>query len=67
MLNKRLLASIVIDNKKLKKSVEGSCYIEIAPLMKYMSEEDYLTLRTCLNRACDILRKAFIKREETRK
>lgn len=67
MFSKRLLASIVIDKKKLKKSVKGSCYIEIAPLMEFLSEEEYKKLRNHLNNACVILRRAFIKREETRK
>ena len=67
MFSKRLLASIVIDKKKLKKSVIGSFYIVIDNLMEFFSEEDYKYLSNHLNYGCVILRRAFIKREETRK
>jgi len=61
MLNKRLLASIVLDKKKLKKEVKGSCIIECIPTIKTLNKEEKENLREYLNLACDLLRTSYIR------
>jgi hypothetical protein len=61
MLNKRLLASIVLDKKKLNKDIKDSCKIECIPTIKLLNKEEYNELRECLNKACDLLRKSYIR------
>ena len=56
MFNKRLLASIVLDKKKLKVSVKDSCNIECIPTIKLLTKTEREELKRCLNRACELLR-----------
>ena len=67
MFNKRLLVSIVLDKKKLKKSIDGSCNIDCIPTVKLLNKEEYKELRECLNRACELLRKSYISYEKYNK
>ena len=61
MFNKRLLASIVLDKKKLKVSVKGSCNIECIPTIKLLTKTEREELKRCLNRACDLLRTSYLR------
>ena len=61
MFNKRLLLSIILDKKKLKEKVEGSCTIQCIPTTKLLSDDEYEELVSCVNRACELLREAYIK------
>ena len=61
MFNKRLLVSIILDKKKLKEDIKGSCNIECIPTIKLLNKEEYNELRECLNKACDLLRKSYIR------
>jgi len=61
MFNKRLLASIVLDKKKLEKGVKESCVIECIPSVKTLSKEEKEDLTKCLNLACDLLRISYIR------
>ena len=61
MFNKRLLVSITLDKKKLKKSVKDSCNIECIPTVKLLTKTEYEELRKCLNRACELLRESYIR------
>lgn len=61
MFNKRLLASIVLDKKKLKVSVKGSCNIECVPTIKLLTKTEREELKRCLNRACDLLRTSYLR------
>ena len=61
MFNKRLLASIVLDKKKLKVSVKGSCNIECIPTIKLLTKTEMEELKRCLNRACDLLRTSYLR------
>ena len=61
MLNKRLLASIVLDKKKLKKEVEGSCIIECIPTIKTLNKSEKEELKKYLNLACELLRISYIR------
>ena len=61
MFNKRLLVSITLDKKKLKKNVKGSCNIECIPTIKLLTKTEYKELRGCLNRACELLRESYVR------
>lgn len=61
MFNKRLLASIVLDKKKLKVSVKGSCNIECIPTINLLTKTEREELKRCLNRACDLLRTSYLR------
>ena len=61
MFNKRLLVSIILDKKKLKEDIKGSCNIECIPTIKLLNKEEYNELREYLNKVCDLLRKSYIK------
>ena len=61
MFNKRLLVSIVLDKKKLKEDIKGSCNIECIPTIKLLNKEEYNELRECFNKACDLFRKSYIR------
>ena len=61
MFNKRLLVSIVLDKKKLKEDIKGSCNIECIPTIKLLNKEEYNELRECLNKACDLLRISYVR------
>jgi len=61
MFNKRLLVSIILDKKKLKKGVEGSCIIECIPSIKTLNKEEKEKLTEYLNLACDLLRTSYIR------
>lgn len=61
MFNKRLLASIVLDKKKLKESVKDSCNIECIPTIKLLTKTEREELKRCLNRACDLLRTSYLR------
>ena len=61
MFNKRLLVSIVLDKKKLKEDIKGSCNIECIPTIKLLNKEEYNELREYLNKVCDLLRKSYIR------
>lgn len=61
MFNKRLLASITLDKKKLEKGIEGSCIIECIPTIKTLNKEEKEDLREYLNLACDLLRTSYIR------
>ena len=64
MFNKRLLASIVLDKKKLKVSVKDSCNIECIPSIKLLTKTESEELRCRLSRACELLRTFYIKSTE---
>ena len=61
MINKRLLASIVLDKKKLKKEIKGSCNIECIPTVKALNEKEREDLKKYLNLACDLLRTSYVR------
>ena len=61
MFNKRLLVSITLDKKKLKKNVKDSCNIECIPTIKLLTKTEREELRNCLNRACELLRESYIR------
>ena len=62
MFNKRLLASITLDKKKLKDNIKGSCIIECIPTVKtLLTDTEYKELKECLNRATEILRESYIR------
>lgn len=61
MFNKRLLASIVLDKKKLKESVKDSCNIECIPTINLLTKTEREELKRCLNRACDLLRTSYLR------
>ena len=61
MFNKRLLASITLDKKKLKKDIEGSCIVECIPTVNLLAETEMNRLKYLLNEATDILRKSYIR------
>ena len=61
MFNKRLLVSIVLDKKKFKEDIKGSCNIECIPTIKLLNKEEYNELREYLNKVCDLLRKSYIR------
>lgn len=61
MWNKRLLASITLDKKKLKDDINGSCSIECIPTINLLTKTEYKELRDCLNRATEILRESYIR------
>ena len=61
MFNKRLLVSIILDKKKLKQVIQGSCNIECIPTIKLLNKEEYNELREYLNKVCDLLRKSYIR------
>lgn len=61
MFNKRLLASIVLDKKKLKESVKDSCNIECIPTINLLTKTEREELKRCLNGACELLRTSYIR------
>ena len=61
MFNKRLLASIILNKKKLKVDVKESCNIECIPTVNLLTKTEYKELRECLNRATEILRESYIR------
>lgn len=61
MFNKRLLVSITLDKKKLRKSVKDSCNIECIPTIKLLTKTEREELRECLNRACELVRESYIR------
>ena len=61
MFNKRLLVSITLDKKKLKKSVKDSCNIECIPTIKLLTKTESEELRECLNRACELVRESYVR------
>ena len=61
MFNKRLLASIVLDKKKLKVSVKDSCNIECIPTINLLTKAEMEELKRCLNGACELLRTSYIR------
>ena len=61
MFNKRLLVSITLNKKKLKRSVKDSCNIECIPTVKLLTKTEREELRECLNRACELLRESYIR------
>lgn len=61
MFNKRLLVSITLDKKKLKRSVKDSCNIECIPTIKLLTKTEREELRECLNRACELVRESYIR------
>lgn len=61
MFNKRLLVSITLDKKKLRKSVKDSCNIECIPTIKLLTKTEREELRECLNRVCELVRESYIR------
>ena len=61
MFNNRLLATISLNKKKLKKSEKGSCLIECIPTINLLTKTEQDELIECLNRATDILRSSYIR------
>ena len=61
MWNKRLLASITLDKKRLKTDAKESCNIECIPTVSLLTKTEYKELRDCLNRATEILRESYIR------
>lgn len=61
MFTKRLLVSITLDKKKLRKSVKDSCNIECIPTIKLLTKTEREELRECLNRACELARESYIR------
>lgn len=61
MFNKRLLVSITLDKNKLKKNVKDSCNIECIPTVKLLTKTEREELRKCLNRACELVRKSYVR------
>lgn len=61
MWNKRLLVSITLNKKKLKRSVKDSCNIECIPTIKLLTKTEREELRECLNRACELVRESYIR------
>lgn len=61
MFNKRLLVSITLDKKKLRKSVKDSCNIECIPTIKLLTKTEREELRECLNRACELVRESYVR------
>ena len=61
MFNKRLLVSIVLDKKKFKENIKGSCNIECIPTIKLLNKEEQKELKESLEIACDLLRISYIR------
>lgn len=61
MFNKRLLVSITLDKKKLKKNVKDSCNIECISTVKLLTKTEREELRECLNRACELVRESYVR------
>lgn len=61
MFNKRLLVSITLDKKKLRKNVKDSCNIECIPTIKLLTKTEREELRECLNRACELVRESYVR------
>lgn len=61
MFDKRLLLTITLDKKKLKRRVEGSCKIQCIPVIKLLTDEEHSELHKCINRACELIREAYIR------
>ena len=64
MFDSRLLLTIKLNKKKLKKCEKGSCTIELIPTIKLLNEEEFKELKHCINRATELLRKSYIKSKE---
>ena len=61
MFNKRLLASITLDKKKLEKNIKGSCIIECIPSINTLNKSEKEELKKSLNIACELLRTSYIR------
>ena len=61
MLNKRLLASIVLDKKKLNKDIKDSCKIECIPTINLLTDTEREELINHLSKACDLLRISYVR------
>jgi hypothetical protein len=61
MLSKRLLASIVLDKKKLNRDTKNSCRIECIPTIHLLTNTEKEDLINYLNKACDLLRASYIR------
>ena len=61
MFNKRLLVSITLDKKKLRKSVKDSCNIECIPTIKLLTKTEREDWSECLNRACELVRESYVR------
>ena len=56
MFDNRLLLTIKLNKKKLKKCEKGSCTIEVIPTIKLLNEEEFKELKHCINRATELLK-----------
>ena len=64
MWNKKVLANIILDKKKLKYEIEGSCTVRCLSIAnEYLTKTEYKELKKCLNRAVELLRKSYIRSE----
>ena len=61
IFNKRLLASITLDKKKLRISKNRSCTVECIPTIKLLTKTEHDELIKCLNRASELLRTSYIR------
>lgn len=61
IFNKRLLASITLDKKKLRISKNRSCTIECIPTIKLLTKTESEELRECLNRVCELVRESYVR------
>ena len=61
MFNKKLLASITLDKRRLAKSIKNSCTIECIPSINTLDNEEKEALYRYLNSACDLLRISYIR------
>ena len=61
MFNKRLLASIVLDKKRLNKGIKNSCKIECIPTINLLTDTEREELINHLNKACDLLRISYVR------
>ena len=61
MFDKRLLASIILDRRRLARSIENSCTIECIPSINTLDNEEKEALYRYLNSACDLLRISYIR------
>ena len=64
MFNKRLLVSITLDKKKLRKSEKESCIIECIPTINLLTHTEHDELIKCLNRASELLRTSYIRSQK---
>ena len=64
MFNKRLLVSITLDKRKLKKSEKESCIIECIPTINLLTATERERLIESLYTASDLLRMSYIRSNE---